>query len=473
MSFMPTLKTPVGIPRRENRTGPSTRETTTNTRPVGSHVRFNSNLSSNKRPILLDQIERERRKREALDFLRRETKDKRVSSHGVRTTRTTLPSSNRIPPERTYKNTENPESLKTYELLGEKPISYVPSSSRSSVYNDQTIRNITKDSYRKYPFEYNSRISDKKSRISKPSSSSAQTFRNNTLLNSLSNFGSKVFRSILYSEQDTNPIESSSRASFSSLGSMGSNDQFWKAEIKQKEIDLQVAERKKYLDELNRKIKQTENQIVSESPATKSLSIDKQIEKLDERLQNILENVQSSSSEKVLQQMESIKNELTTLRRKQESNNMKFESKFEDMKLENQLNRQKFDRLFNELEDKRRELDLEKDALIQKLRNIDKKRSDNVVKNVNFNKDYYNEFQNLPIYEDKSDYEDEKNSKDDIYDRDDRDDGDNRDDENVDILKYIVKNRRKSPGIDTRNMTNRIKQIKSNLKKIDDATKRI
>lgn len=478
MSYIPALKTPIGQPRRSFRTDSRAMNSLENgtradrfagrseNRPAPSQVRFKNVLPSSKNPISLNQKERERRKHEALEFLRKETRTGQSVTHSI--------------PRKYTTRQNNPESLKTYQLLGEKPIDPIPgSSSRYAIYDDQTVKNITRESLRRNPLGYTSRISDRRSKVSKPSTSHA--LKNNGLLSSLSNFGSKVFRSILYSEQDTNPNEPSSQPSFSSLGSFRSDlqkeqDDILRNEIKQKEMDVQLAERRRYLDELNRQIVRTEKTLASDSPTTimdQSKSIDQQIGKLDERLQNILEEVNSTSNGKLLKELESIKGELTALRRKQESNNMKFESRFEDMKLENQLNRQKFDQLFDELEEKRKELDLEKDTLIKILQ---KNGSDQTNTKFEKRRNYFYEkadndltAKRQPnIYNKGVISEHEGSENDDGHD----DDDDEDESGSSDIMKYIRKNKRKNVDYTPVRVRDRIKQITSNLKKIEKVAKK-
>lgn len=488
MSYVPNIRKPLEQSRREYRSSSRinlangvNHTSTTNLRP---RVRFPANTSLDKTSISVDLSERERRKREALEFLRKETRNSNYSM-GTKPSNST----SRISSSYSTPNLRKaPESLKTYELLGENPIRHVPVSSKYSIYDDQTIKNITKDSYIKNPLRYNSRISDMKSRISKPSVlSRSNNSRNNSLLDSLSNLGSKVFRSILYNEQDTNINEPSNNSSYNSLNSIdytntNSREDFLKNEIKQKELDLQLAERKRYLDELNKKIEETEKRTTVKSPIQQAKYIDKQIEKLDERLQNILEGVQSSSNEKLLKEMESVRNELTTLRRKQESNNMKFESKFEDMKLENQLNRQKFDQLFNELEEKRKQLDLEKNRLIKQL-----KMNDHNFKNEQNNSTFLSKeirssakkhkpsyIDNYDVYDTSSDDNidfNDKNGEDQNDEKKEKNEENEENDYDDDLLRYIIENRRKS-NIKSKNVRNKIKKIRNNLNNIDSVTKK-
>lgn len=492
MSFIPVLKTPIGQPRKTLRDDPrgintfrhepSTERLTgrSESRAMPSQVRFKSSLLSTRNPVSLNQNERERRKHEALEFLKKETRSNQSN---------TKEPSGRY----TTRRNNNPDSLKTYQLLGEKPIDRISnSSSKRAIYDDHTIKNITRESLRRNPLGYGSRIADNSSRISKPTA--LYTSKNNSLLSSLSNFGSKVFRSILYSEQDTNPIESSSQPSFSSLGSLRSDlqkeqDELLKSEIKQKELDLQLAERRRYLDELNKQIVRTEKHLESDSPVTlldQSKSIDKQIEKLDGRLQSILEEVNSSSNGKLLKELESIKDELTTLRRKQETNNMKFESKFEDMKLENQLNRQKFDQLFDDLEEKRKELDMEKDTLIRILkRNSADQTSNGLVKRSTRSfenlEDEINAMKRANRYAKRAKVASHNSRDYGQFDEDDDEDGEDGDDANdeddddegsSDIINYIMKNKRKKAAYTTGRMKSHIRQITNNLKKIEEAAKK-
>lgn len=504
MSFIPTLKTSIDLTARSRetgkpdkiegmgRTGRLTEKNMTNSR-----VRFNNNsINKSRESISLSQNERLRRKKEALDFLRKETKTGTTSA-------TTTGNGTRLGGYSGVRNNDNnirrirdPNSIKTYELLGENPIERIPGlASQRAMYDDNAIRNIARESRRRNPLNQESptktfpRIFDESSRVSK--TYKRYSSKNNGLLNSLSNFGSKVFRSILYSEEYTNPKDTDNKIlsdlTYSNLEMQRKH--FLESEMRQKELDMRLKEKEKYLGQLNDKINFTEQLKPNASSNTmldQSRSIDKQMEKLDSRLQNILEEVNSSSTTKLLSELENIKGELTTLRRKQESNNIKFESKFEDMKLENQLNRQKFDRLFSDLEEKRRALDMEKDSLIKMLQSQPANNIKNqldltsslesfISEKESAGNDIEHKLKRKLNNLNKNDQDYKNNNDADISDEHDNDEynfsDDDDDDDARDILKYIMMNKKRNVDIKAERMKNRTRRIKSNLNRIEKTAK--
>jgi hypothetical protein len=476
MTSMPILKTPIGSRERSRKTSVlSSLSRNENFKSNPSRVRFESRFST-KKPISMSQTERERRKHEALDFLRNETSSlKNSMSSG----------------SFSYKNNSmsglasntDPASLKTYELLGEAPINRIKNiPSRSILYDDNAVKNITKKSLKSNPLGYkppflstSSRISDYTSRVNKPKSFYTNDNNNNGLLNSLSKFGSKVFRSILYNEEDTSLNRQNNNAFESSHISSLMTDDILKSQLKQKELNLQLAEKQRYLNELNKQIMMAEQETVR-SPTfynDQSKAIDKQIEKLDERLQNVLDEVNSTSNGKLLKELGGIKEELTSLRRKQESNNIKFESQFEDMRIENQMNRQKFDRLFKNLEEKRKELDLEKNSLIQILK--DQKNTTR-----SGNKSMFQRHESSPLKSDinlyngfDDDISNENEKRNDDFDIEFEEASNISDDsaETRDILRYILKNKRQHTPKNSR-IKSRMRKIRNNLKQIENVTNR-
>lgn len=377
-----------------------------------SRVRFaGSTSTAAATPLPASQRERERRKRQALEFLQSET-------GGVRKPQ-------RTPLRRpTHMTTPTRVSDRSSRLYNDN----IPTiSSKSVMYDENALRNLRKESLRHNPL-----LSESSSpkRYTQTRTASPNYSNSNGLLNSLGKFGSKVLSSILYSEDTTGPYGATSTPSVSADVRSKRLD----AELQAKELELQVEERKRYLRQLNEQINGLEK---LKGVEKEDVSIDKQIGNLDQRLQNILEEVNSSSNAKLLNELESIKEELTSLRRKQETNNMKFESKFEDMMMENQISRQKFDKMYKELEEKRKQLDTEKNTLIRLLK--DSKELGHAV----------------------DDLGEKNDSGDSPYENDDEDEA-----EAKDILRYLMKHRRrknvKSPS--------RLRQIRNNLNNIEKAT---
>lgn len=511
---------------------PSTRTTTghygqSSTRPTADRmfgrpsttarqVHFNSTLRPAD-PLSMSQRERERRKSEALNFLKRETST--FSKADQRNTKTSdlfgsseigrsTGSRRRAPPAnvRDYQSSSkarerDPASIKTFELLGENPISRIGMlPSKAAIYDENILKNITRESFRRNPLSTSpSRPNLSGSRISKPSTATptSYTMKNTGLLNSLSNFGSKVFKSILYNEDEpTSSPRVGSSYNSPKLRTIPQDQRIESDLRRQRELDLQLEERRRYLEQLNEKIAQAENvnqrvSSMSQTPINDSVSfldqsqtIDKQIEKLDNRLQSILNEVNIGSNGKLIEELGGIKDELASLRKKQETNNIKFESKFEDIKLENQKNRQKFDRLYQDLESKKKELDMEKNALLKllKTKRTDRSLKVGILKSPsvrfrsskaslgdeydNVSSDSYSDVDELDT--DFQEHEGYKNDEDD--DLDDNALGIGNDDDTGDIIRYLLKNKRRKDLKSSRVRSSRVRKIKNNLNKIELAT---
>ncbi|TID30699.1 hypothetical protein CANINC_000615 [Pichia inconspicua] len=377
-------------------------------------VRFSRSTTAATTPLPSSHRERERRKRQALEFLQSETGGIRKPQH------TTI---------RQPLNTSSRVSARSNRLGNDIPTI----SSKSVMYDDNALRNLRKESLRHNPL-----LSDPSPpRYTSNRTASPSYSNSNGLLNSLGKFGSKVLSSILYSEDATMPYGASNPPS----SPVDVRSKRLDAELQAKELELQVAERKRYLQQLNEEINGLEK-----LKGVDNMSIDKQIGNLDHRLQNILEEVNSSSNAKLLSELESIKEELTSLRRKQETNNIKFESKFEDMMMENQISRQKFDKLYKELEEKRKNLDIEKNTLIRLLK--DSKELNHDDKRM------------------KNDSGESTDDRDDDGDDGDGDYDDDDDDDAKDILRYLMKHRRKKNP----KSLSRLRQIRNNLNKIEKTT---
>ena len=511
---------------------PSTRTTTghygqSSTRPTADRmfgrpsttarqVHFNSTLRPAD-PLSMSQRERERRKSEALNFLKRETST--FSKADQRNTETSglfgsseigrstgsrmraFPANVRDYQSSSKAREKDPASIKTFELLGENPISRIGMlPSKAALYDENILKNITRESFRRNPLSTSpSRPNLSGSRISKPSTATptSYTMKNTGLLNSLSNFGSKVFKSILYNEDEpTSSPRVGSSYNSPKLRTIPQDQRIESDLRRQRELDLQLEERRRYLEQLNEKIAQAENvnqrvSSMSQTPINDSVSfldqsqtIDKQIEKLDNRLQSILNEVNIGSNGKLIEELGGIKDELASLRKKQETNNIKFESKFEDIKLENQKNRQKFDRLYQDLENKKKELDMEKNALLKLLKT---KRTDRGLKvgilkspSVRFRSSKAslgNEYDNVSsdsysdvdeVDTDFQEHEGYKNDEDD--DLDDNALGIGNDDDTGDIIRYLLKNKRRKDLKSSRVRSSRVRKIKNNLNKIELAT---
>lgn len=474
MSYIPKLRTPLDRNQR-NRNGmestlsgmdikggnPINGKTTSRVRfsSIGNNPNPRSGLRNANTSISLDQDKRERRKHEALAFLKRETGDtSRYGNYGVNKT-------------------------KTYDLLGEEPIKNLSSTTtaqklnlnstsrifdnklnlQNSLYDDDMLKRIRRESLRRNPLS--SSLPTNSNRIRKPdilhhSKSYVPSKNNKGLLNSLSNLGSKVFKSIIYNEEDTTPSNAQN------INSSFDLTRLQRLNMEEKELEAKLEAKRKYLNQINMEIDASHNKFqnihtnVSENIDN---GIDNSIKNLDTRLQNIIEEVSSSSNIKLMTELDTIKNELNSLRRRQESNNIKFESRFEDMKLESQLNRQKFDKLFTELDQKSKELDQERETFFRLLQTNHKKNKTGNSSGVRLGVLGTEDTSALKM----------KNGKD--SDSDDSISGEDDNDNDENLIRYILKTRRQRTGADSKihkaeKVNKKMKNLKSRLKHIEKMT---
>lgn len=423
MSYIPTLKTPV-FDRRTRETN-SGRTTARTTRPSVNRVRFDT-IDRSRTPISLTQRERERRKNDALNFLRKETNenDKRRSN------RTELGASR----SNYGSNSQSNSRFKTFELLNDEPISKLNKYSAGSILNEsEKIRNslkfenIKKSRFDPFGYDRTSRISDMNSKINKP-----RNKRNdNGLLNSISNFGSKIINSILYNEEDTSVRNFGSRA----IDNKDVNE----------ELNLKLIEKKMYLDKLNKEIERKElemkklNQNNSHNNSTNGTTDETTINDLNLRIDNLISEFKMNSNINYLDELNSLKDDLKILKRLQDSNNFKINNKFQDFKIENQLN---FEKLLK------------------------------TVKNVKENAESNSMPQKKSRMNTISNFDCERIDSDDSIESKDSDDSiDSLDSDDKDILNYIIKNRsNKNIGNANSKLRNKIKRIKDNLKNIEEIT---
>lgn len=312
-------------------------------------VRFSKYNSS------LTDMERARRKEDALNFLR---------SGSDKPAKSKVRSVEDIVNDIKAKNRQrDPMNKKTYELLGEQPIKNLSTKAkRSLLSNDRIIDDLASESLRKA----RNRISTG-DKIRSSHGRASQNNRTTSLLNSLSNFGSKLLSSILYSENSPNLHPPNLNETVDKM-SPYLQYQPLQDNFQQREIDATLALKKAKLDKLNREIVLKEQKLSNSSPidlVTENKDIKSSTDYLDQKLNSILGQLSNDSNGKLLNELSNIKNEIISLKKRQETNNMNFESKFEDMRIEQQRSKRHFDRMMQDLEEKREEIDRQKDQLIR------------------------------------------------------------------------------------------------------------
>lgn len=329
--------------RRARSGGGSTRTT--------ERVRFSTPVrDQNRTNTTLTDAERTKRKRDALDFLRRERSQPAES---------TLESV--LARNREKRSSTDPLNRKTYELLKERPIAKISDRTRRTILRDDK----NADSFaKKFHNEYASGIDENAKETNRPQS----------LLNSLSEFGSKLLGSILFNEKNVTeepvPKERYKRPyddSSSRYRQLPSMTPYANNTNHIDELDSTLKLQQAKLDKLNREL-ESKRMLSLNDPFYDNRYFQAKTDNIENKLQSILKEVNNDSNDKLLKELVSIKEELIGLKKKQESNNIKFESRFEDLKMEQQRNKRNFDRMISELDEKREILDLEKEKLMKLLK---------------------------------------------------------------------------------------------------------
>ncbi|KAG7877857.1 hypothetical protein KL905_001123 [Ogataea polymorpha] len=210
---------------------------------------------------------------------------------------------------------------KSYELLGESPIRSIPDFKRFET--DDILSSIKK---KRYP------LTDRRSRVTKPSSNRGH----DGLLGSLTSIGSKLLQSVLYNEN---------------------KDVVSEQESKQ---EIKPTERIK-IDPV-------------EPVRASSSSMERTLNEKFSSLESLIRELKTESRETVMDKLTDLKGEILNLRASQELINTKFEERYEELRIENELNKRKFEKLFTDLEAKRDELDKEKTEYIKLLQKETRKR---------------------------------------------------------------------------------------------------
>lgn len=296
-----------------------------------------------KLPEKLTDAEKAKRKRDAMEFLYKET----TSNH--KTALDSVLEKSRAKSD----NNRDPINRKTYELLRERPIRNISDRTRRHILRDDTIAdNVARESLKFQRQAIPQKYGNDKLHSSNNKSTSS-------LLNSLSEFGSKLLGSILYNEAQTDlrrtsPVKSSYEIPQTKP-------------ILEQELNSTINLQQAKLDKINRDI-ETRKLMAMNEPLYENQYLQRKTEGIEDKLQSILKEVNNDSNDKLLKELLNIKDELIGLKKKQESNNMRFESRFEDLKLEQQRNKRNFDRMIHELDEKRDDLDREKDKIIRLLK---------------------------------------------------------------------------------------------------------
>lgn len=287
----------------------------------------------------LSDAEKSRRKRAAMEFLNRET------NNFSNTTLESVTEHNR--PRKPASG--DPINRKTYELLRERPIRHISERTRHNALRNDAVADTVAREARHSLIQDNEEGNRRKYEKSRDRKS-------HSLLGSLSEFGSKVLGSILYNENQTGVLKEESKPKYTR-----------ESQVRDAGLDSTIILQQAKLDKINREIEMKKLMAIND-PVYENRLLQRRTEGLEDKLQSILKEVNTDSNERLLKELLSIKNEVIELKKKQESNNMRFESRFEDLKLEQQRNKRSFDRMISELDEKREDLDREKDKIIRMLK---------------------------------------------------------------------------------------------------------
>ncbi|QPG75342.1 hypothetical protein FOA43_002695 [Brettanomyces nanus] len=319
MSFIPRLRRPLS-----NDTSSKLKD----------KVRFTGTLSDE---------EKRRRKADAYDYLRSRSMNESDSEDTI-TNR--LRSSNS--PRHQLRSILKPSSTRrTYELMGESPIRHISHPDRLG--SERVLESVRREASKRSPL---TRRIDSNYRIKK--------VEHHGLLNSLSNVGSKLLSSVLFNEKGEdeklhNTSTRLTRWNREELGKMKENE----------DLERSIREKKIALDRLNRDLESRSLERLGPN------SLEQKVEGIEKKKQDLR---QDDGDERVMGELASIREDLLNMRKREESSRLKFESKMEELEMEAEINEKHYKRMVKELEEKRREVDKQKDELIKELRKMKKRR---------------------------------------------------------------------------------------------------
>ncbi|ODV86718.1 hypothetical protein CANARDRAFT_27132 [[Candida] arabinofermentans NRRL YB-2248] len=296
------------------------------------------------------------------------------------------------------KRSSNYQEKKPYQLMGESPIRNV--SGLNPLRADSILNSLKSRPYNPSNLSSSSTTS---SRVGKPSSSKKPSSKQHgALFNSLSSLGSKILSSVLYNESENlepanekptipNNLERSALSSWNSRELHGLTDMH---NTPQRSLDSEIQLKRRELESLEKEIQMKRNEKEIELKRLESdLALKRQQRELSAsedttpfrsttssdfvaggNVEDLIKSWASVSQETVLKELGSVKDEVLNLRKRQERNNIEFEARLEAVKHERELNRRSFEKLMSELEEKRSELDEEKDKYIRLLHKQSRKR---------------------------------------------------------------------------------------------------
>lgn len=316
MTYIPRLRRPITKSTKSNR------------------VRFSDTRRSPKRhrTILrahISDTEKQRRRQDALDYLRRQNTQTNRGSNRIRR------------PER-----------KTYELLGERPISHI--SRPDSLTTSDILRNVKRKAQSQSPLvrrEYGKNDEEQQHR---------------GLLQSLSSVGSKLLGSVLFNEKsEDRKLREETRRKEARNVRRQVNVQQRRQMMEDERLEQMINEKRQTLDSLQRQINKERIGRDIKGREVGKPAIETKINALEDMIREMKDN---GTKDEVMGELSSIKRELSSISRREETNNVKFEARMEQMQLESELNAKMYKKMMKELEEKRQEVAEEKDKLIGMLK---------------------------------------------------------------------------------------------------------
>lgn len=350
---MPHLRRPIGVNDRRNERSKD-------------HVRFADEPDtkyrrSGRHTIGLTALEKEARKEDALKFLRRRNgyrsdfKDHdgihsrlRASSYPIRHT--------------DYGDRD--ANKRTYELMKESPIRRIKSP--QGLDNDNVLRSVRREASTSMPLLDNRRFT----------TSSRESSRevHKGLLDSLSSVGSRLLGAALFNEkkEDGKLRENERNGNTDSFIDKWNRDELERINTNN-ELERQIRQKRKVLEQLDSSIKRStwHNREPVVGPGFTESDLKIKMDKLEKAIKTLHG---STSKEDVIKELGIIRQDLLSMKSRQESNNMKFESRMEELQLEAQLNLRRYKKMMEDLEQKRKEIEKQKDDMIRMLKKVVRKK---------------------------------------------------------------------------------------------------
>lgn len=350
MSFIPHLRRPIG----------------TKVKGSEDHVRFADEPETRysrtgRHPTRLTRHEKEARKEDALRFLRRRNENLGGLMDNGGISRRLRTSSYAIdhPIHR-----DRDLNKRTYELMRESPIRRIPNP--QSLNNDNVLRSVRREASSNLPILNNRKFTT--------STTESPRKRHGGLLDSLSSVGSRLLNAALFNERkEDRKLRDNDR----NINTDSLVEKWDKEELKRinanNELERQIRQKRRLLEQLNSSIRRSEWK--DQDTPTRDEFNKYDLEAKMDKLENAIKTLHGSTSkEDVLKELGAIRQELLGMKSRQESNNMKFESRMEELQLEAQLNLRRYKKMLEDLGRKRNEIEKQKDEMIKMLRQAVRKK---------------------------------------------------------------------------------------------------